>query len=82
MDQPPEKCGNLLAPCIIRDNCQVFYKIVKAVGAEPIDEGAKRYLEFIEKGEMPRYNEEYRKLTEPIWEDNFLKADLKESVVL
>ncbi len=82
MDQPAEKCGNLLAPCIIRDNCQVFYKIVKAVGAEPIDEGAKKYLEFIEKGEMPRYNEEYRKLTEPIWEDNFLKADLKESVVL
>ena len=75
IDQPKEKCGNLLAPCIIRDNSQVFYKIVKAVGAEPIDDGARKYLEFIEKGYMPKYNEEYRALTCPIWKSEYLNEE-------
>ncbi len=78
LDQPKEKCGNLLAPCIIRDNCDVFHKIVKEVGAQPIDEGAKTYLSFIEQGYMPQYNTKYRKLADPIWEKEYLqkgKAD-------
>ena len=74
MDQPKERCGNLLAPCIIRDNCRVFYKIVKAVGAEPIDEGARDFLRIVEEGGLPRYNDEYRRLADPIWEKEFLKS--------
>ncbi len=73
LDQPKEKCGNLLAPCIIRDNSDVFYKIVKAVGARHIDEGAKTYLSFIEQGHMPEYNIKYRRLTDPIWEQEYLQ---------
>ncbi|MCK4245137.1 MAG: radical SAM protein [Candidatus Omnitrophica bacterium] len=75
LDQPKEKCGNLLAPCIIRDNSKVFYNIVKAVGAQPVDEGAKTYLSFIEKGKMPEYNRRHRELTDPIWEKEYLKKE-------
>ena len=83
MEQPPEKCGNLLAPCIIRDNCRVFYKIVKAVGAEPIDEGAKEYLKLVETGALPKYNDEYRKLADPIWEKEFLQEkEIKEEIAI
>lgn len=72
-DQPKERCGNLLAPCIIRDNSDVFSKIVKAVEASHIDEGARTYLSFIEQGKMPKYNTKYRKLSEPIWENEYLQ---------
>jgi MoaA/NifB/PqqE/SkfB family radical SAM enzyme len=73
LDQSKEKCGNLLAPCIIRDNSNVFHKIVKAVGAHHVDEGAREYLSFIEQGKMPEYNTKYRKLTDPIWEREYLQ---------
>ena len=80
LDQPKEKCGNLLAPCIIRDNSKVFYKIVKAVGAKPVDEGAETYLSFIEQGKMPGYNTEYRKLAEPIWEQEYLRKEIAQVI--
>jgi MoaA/NifB/PqqE/SkfB family radical SAM enzyme len=73
LDQSKEKCGNLLAPCIIRDNSNVFYKIVKTVGASHIDDGAKTYLSFIEQGHMPQYNTKYRELADPIWEQEYLQ---------
>lgn len=70
--QPRERCGNLLVPCAIRDNSEEFYRIVKETGAVPIDEGAEEYLGFIEKGCMPEYNKEYRKLVDPIWKTEYL----------
>ncbi|MCK4245167.1 MAG: radical SAM protein [Candidatus Omnitrophica bacterium] len=73
LDQPREKCGNLLAPCPIRDNSEVFYNTMREVNARPVDEGARTYLSFIEKGEMPEYNRRYRELTDPIWEKEYLK---------
>ena len=75
LDQPKEKCGNLLAPCIIRDNSDVFHKIIKTVGAQHVDEGSKTYLSFIEQGKMPEYNMKYRKLTDPIWEQEYLQKE-------
>ncbi len=73
LDQPKEKCGNLLAPCPIRDNSRVFYDIVKETGARPVDEGARTYLRFIEKGQMPDYNRRYCQLSNPIWEKEYLR---------
>ena len=72
IEQPKHKCGNLLAPCIIRDNSEDFYKIVKETEAQPIDEGAKEYLKFIEEGKMPEYNRKYRQLVDPLWEREYL----------
>lgn len=80
LDQPKEKCGNLLAPCIIRDNSHTFHKIVKTTGAQSLDEGAKTYLSFIEQGHMPQYNSKYRKLADPIWEIEYLNKEANHSV--
>ena len=73
INQPKEKCGNLLAPCIICDNSKLFYKIVEETGAIPVDEGAKTYLSFIEKEQMPDYNRRYNELSDPIWNKEYLK---------
>ena len=72
IDQPKEKCGNLLAPCIIRDNSEAFYKIVKETGAKSVDEGAETYLKFIEEGKMPEYNKKYREFVDSLWEKEYL----------
>lgn len=62
-----KQCGNLLMPCSIRDHSKNFKKISEKY-AEPIDEGSKKFLYFVESGEMPQYNEELDKLTRPLWE--------------
>jgi MoaA/NifB/PqqE/SkfB family radical SAM enzyme len=66
------KYGNILTPCIIRDNSSTFYNIVKEVDAKPVDEGAKTYISFIEKDKMPEYNRRVKELTDPIWEMEYL----------
>ncbi|MCM8804948.1 MAG: radical SAM protein [Candidatus Omnitrophica bacterium] len=66
------ECGNLLVPCIIRDNSIDFYKIVKEVDAIPIDEGAKEYLRFIEEEKIPQYNKKWRELVDPLWQNEYL----------
>ncbi len=75
IEQPKEKCGNLLVPCAIRDNCEDFYKIIKKVNAEPVDEGACTYLSFIEKGHMPEYNKKYRQIADPLWKKEYLEEN-------
>ncbi len=72
IERPACECGNLLSPCIIRDNSEDFYKIVKETEAIPIDEGAKEYLKFIEEGKMPEYNRKYRQLVDPLWQKEYL----------
>jgi len=62
-----------ITSCIIRDNSKLFYKIVEETGAIPVDEGAKTYLSFIEKEQMPDYNRRYNELSDPIWNKEYLK---------
>jgi len=71
LQQPKEKCGNLLVPCIIRDNSLSFREIVTRTGAEPVDEGASALLSFIEQDSLPSYNREYRQLVDPLWEKEY-----------
>ena len=72
IEKPACECGNLLSPCIIRDNSEEFYKIVKETEAIPVDEGAKEYLKFIEEGKMPEYNRKYRQLVDSVWQKEYL----------
>jgi MoaA/NifB/PqqE/SkfB family radical SAM enzyme len=72
LDQPKEKCGNLITPCVIRDNSSTFYNIVKESKARPVDEGAVTYLSFIEEGKMPEYNRKFKELADCIWEREYL----------
>ena len=70
--QPSHKCGNLLVPCVIRDNSEDFYNIVKTTEALPCDKGAEDYLSFIEDGFMPEYNKKYREYVDLIWQKEYL----------
>ncbi|HPP11675.1 MAG TPA: hypothetical protein PKW42_02980, partial [bacterium] len=72
INQPKDKCGNLLVPCIIRDNSVAFREIVSRTGAQPVDEGACSFLSFIEQDSLPRYNREYRRLVDPLWEKEYV----------
>ncbi len=72
IEQPRERCGNLLIPCAIRDNSEEFHRIVKETGAIPTDSGAEEYLAMIEDGRMPEYNRKYRKYVDPLWNDEYL----------
>lgn len=73
LNQPKQKCGNLLAPCIIRDNSEVFKEVVEKTGAKPVDEGANYYMCLVKEGKMPEYNRSWRKLTDPIWRKDYLE---------
>jgi len=70
--QPKHQCGNLLAPCAIRDHCEHFAEVVRKTGAVPVDEGAQEFLRFVANGCLPAYNRAYRQLTDPVWEKEYL----------
>ncbi len=73
--RPKEECGNLLAPCIIRDHSLDFQELIKGTGALPASTGAEEFLEFVEEGKMPEYNREYNAIVDPIWEDYLKKTN-------
>ncbi len=74
LKQPKHCCGNLLAPCAIRDHSRSFAAIVRETGAVPVDEGAREFLRFVEEGLLPAYNDTYRRLTDPVWQQEYLEA--------
>ena len=72
-EQPPDKMGNLLRQCPIRDNYKVIYEIIKETKAKPIDEFAAKALEDenYRKG-LIAYGEEIGKRTEKFWQRFYL----------
>jgi MoaA/NifB/PqqE/SkfB family radical SAM enzyme len=69
-----EKVQNWLCPCAIRDHFDEFQILRKQSGARPIDRDA---LEAINDGGycqgMVDYGKEFRKLTDAIWNEHYLK---------
>lgn len=74
MQQPPRQCGNLLVPCIIRDNCREFERIIRATGAVGVDGSEKGFLPRVADGRLPAYNDEYRAMVDPLWEKDYLSG--------
>jgi MoaA/NifB/PqqE/SkfB family radical SAM enzyme len=58
---------NLLTPCMIIDNPDVFREVVRKCGAYPTHEGAEDVLTKI-KDELDEYGRKVRALYDPIWE--------------
>lgn len=58
---------NLLTPCMIIDNPDVFREVVRVCGAHPTHEGAEDVLYKI-KAELDEYGRQIRALYDPIWE--------------
>jgi len=75
-EQPPEKHKNWIMPCIIRDHHKKFLEIVKDSGAKGIDVPSREALldEGYNKG-LIKYDEEFSKLTEPIWRKHYLQKN-------
>ncbi|MCK4353514.1 radical SAM protein [candidate division WOR-3 bacterium] len=72
-EQPPDKVGNLLRQCPIRDHYGDIYKILKSTNARPIDENAQLAIEDADyrKG-LIKYGEEIEKLTGKYWKEKYL----------
>lgn len=70
-------CNNILTPCSIRDHHKYFRENILDESAKPEDENAKAALEDPEYYErLVEFDEELEKLTQPIWQERYLK-DLK-----
>ncbi len=73
--------GNLLMPCSIRDHYEIFKRIADDVKVKPEDEAAKKAIKD-EKyyKSMVEFDKKLEKLTERIWEEEYLKIEEKETV--
>jgi len=72
--EKPEKCGNLLLPCSLRDNFAMGRGLIDTYHPEPEDEAAAEALRDDDYYEgMIAYNEALRKLLDPIWEQEYLQ---------
>ncbi len=71
-----KKPKNWLMPCSIRDHYEIFRHAVLPEDAKPEDEKAREALESAEYFAILRdYDEELKRLTERIWETEYLNAE-------
>ena len=78
---PPDKVGNEITPCPIRDHHRHFYQIVKEHKAHPINREAEEALkssDFVEG--LVSYGEKVAELTDRIWDKEYLEPERKKSV--
>ncbi|HUW19805.1 MAG TPA: radical SAM/SPASM domain-containing protein [Sedimentisphaerales bacterium] len=70
-----KKPKNWLMPCSIRDHYEIFRYSVMPTDVKPEDEKAKEALESDEYMEMlKKYDQELKRLTEEIWETEYLNV--------
>ncbi len=66
--------GNWLAPCLNRDHHGILNQLIAKHEPEPIDESAHAALLDPDYGSgLVRYGELYDNLSEPIWQEHYLK---------
>jgi hypothetical protein len=71
-----KKPDNWLMPCSIRDHYEIFRKSVLPENVKPEDEKAKEALESPEYfGMLKNYDKELQRLTEKIWETEYLDKE-------
>ena len=77
--KPADQTGNWLCPCVIRDHFDVLKDAVIQSQARPINAEAAEALkdESYCQG-MIRYGEEMKRLTDPIWQREFLDTGRQE----
>jgi MoaA/NifB/PqqE/SkfB family radical SAM enzyme len=71
--KPCPHVGNQIIPCPMRDHHRLAHGIVKKFGARPVDEEARQALEEPDyfRG-MCEYDREVERLTNPIWQSEYL----------
>jgi MoaA/NifB/PqqE/SkfB family radical SAM enzyme len=69
----PSRAGNWMRPCPIRDHYPLFHQWLVEHRPEPTDETARKACRSHAYREgMRAYGKELQKLTEPIWEEEYL----------
>lgn len=74
----PSDVDNWLCPCAMRDHFDMMSAVVKECGARPINDEAAEALDdedYYE--EMVAYGERIKQLTDPLWNDRYLRRELK-----
>lgn len=70
----PEKCGNLLLPCSLRDHYCTGRELIEKYHPEPADEAAVAAIEDAQYAQgMAAYDEALHVLFDPIWSDEYLR---------
>jgi MoaA/NifB/PqqE/SkfB family radical SAM enzyme len=76
---PPDRVGNEITPCPIRDHHSQFYRILKEHNARPINPEAEAALESTEFVEgLTSYGERVARLTDGIWDKEYLEPERKD----
>lgn len=74
--QKNEYDGNLLMPCLIRDHHKVLRQFIQEYEPNAIDENAEMTLVDVEYAvTMDQYAENYRSLSQPVWEKVYQGGD-------
>lgn len=67
--------GNWMAPCINRDHHKVLHQLIIETEPDPTDDNAEKALLDPDYGRgLEAYDQAYAALTEPIWQDFYLKS--------
>jgi MoaA/NifB/PqqE/SkfB family radical SAM enzyme len=75
--RPPEKMGNMLAECAIRDHNPMLKRIVQKNGAHSEDEAATQAISDPEYAKrMRQYGRRLKQIMDPIWETYYQKRKL------
>jgi len=76
LDRPPEKMGNMLAECAIRDHYRMLYQLIKKHQAHPEDEAALQALQDENyRQRMIMYGKKLKKIMDPVWDKFYLKKE-------
>jgi MoaA/NifB/PqqE/SkfB family radical SAM enzyme len=74
-EAPPERCGNWMTPCIIRDHHSVFRELVKEHRPVPTDgEAWQAVADPTYRDGLVAYGNRLRQLTDPIWEERYVPS--------
>ncbi len=73
-----EEIGNQILPCPHRDHYADLYKIITKNKARPTDENAEAAIHDANyRRKMMEYDEGVARLTNPVWENEYLKSSAK-----
>ncbi|MCP2519638.1 radical SAM protein [Candidatus Aminicenantes bacterium AC-708-M15] len=76
LEKSPSEMGNIIIPCAIRDHYEIMYELIRKTGAKPANKDAEQALQDPEYYKrLMNYGEELRKITDEIWEKEYLEPE-------
>jgi len=74
LDKKPQELGNWLAPCPVKDHYPVMKDLIDHYHPKPIDEAAQEALQDPDyQKNLAEYGRQVVEITQPFWENEYLK---------